>query len=50
MNDQQQEVAIRTDVHAGDGGMMMGGGQVTGGMMGGSGATDPGNGTLGSGY
>lgn len=51
MNDQQQEVTIRTDIHAGDdGGMTMGGGQVTGGMMGGGGYTAPGNGTLGSGY
>ena len=48
MHDEPSDLAIRTGIQAGDGGMMMGGGQVTGGMIGGGGAA-PGGVTFGSG-
>jgi hypothetical protein len=52
METQHEEVIIRTSIRAGDdGGLGMGSGNFTGGMMGGGGATAPdGGGTYGSGH
>jgi hypothetical protein len=48
---QHDELEIRTGIQAGDdGGLGMGSGNATGGMMGGGGATGPGGGTYGSGH